>query len=173
MISKNVFARPKLPSFLWNFVMSDLTTDKWKTFVWGENWGELFQICGHWHKKPHPFPPRTCYYHYLIGPDAIELIYHIWKQKATYTCKNKRIWKEYFLQHGNLFCGWLSHANPEMFFLTKSFREICDHTKSNNKYECFLTAAQLMRNFGLLKYSTDFVLGCLKCVIRHKIGELV
>lgn len=109
--------------------------------------------------KKHPFPPRTSYYHYLIGPDAVELISHIWKHKATYTCKNKRIWKEYFCLRGNLICVWLSHANPEMFFLTNSLRKLFDHIKSNNNYECFLIAVQLMRNLGLLTYSTAFVWG--------------
>lgn len=96
--------------------------------------GQLLQICGHWHKK-NPLPPQTSYYHYLIGPDAIELICHIWKHKTTYTCKNERIWKGYFHLQCNLFCGWLSHANTEVFFLTKSCRKIFDHIKSKNNYE--------------------------------------
>lgn len=109
-----------------------------------------------------PFPPQTSYYHYLIGPVVIELLCHIWNHKATYICKNKRIWKEYFLLHGILFCGWLSHAYPEMLFLTNSFyisvqkKNLTVSNQNKSELQMLLNNNATYEKFFLLKYSTDF-----------------
>lgn len=42
------------------------TTNKRKTFVKGDNWGQLFQICSHWYKKT-PFPPKNLLLSLLNG----------------------------------------------------------------------------------------------------------